>query len=284
MASLTPYGIIANPKAGPEDHSYKEGKLNELKKVLGNTCMVAGLDTESPEEFQECIRELEKQVETLIIAGGDGTVNKVINTLTQPRTLAYLPWGSGNALKYALGLPEELHDMDSSIRNGTSHYVDLISDGTTRGFITSFGFDGLALQERDESRLTGIWGYILSTAKAGIKYKRKPITLTLDGTEYEIPKALSIIVTKSKFYGYGLEIVPEAKKDDGRLHVKIITSSLPFVACALLRGDSIGEHHECLEAKIESETPLPFQIDGTPHGERTEVNLEVLPNAACFKF
>ena len=57
----------------------------------------------------QCAAELAREVEVLIVAGGDGSFSDAINALDSQTTFAYLPFGSGCALRYALDLPPPAH-------------------------------------------------------------------------------------------------------------------------------------------------------------------------------
>ncbi len=287
--TLKPYGMIINPKAKLWNSSHREGTLKEIERFFGNDCIIDGLETKSQKELQEYIRKLEEQARVLIIAGGDGTINDVINTVDPSKELAVFPCGSGNAVGHSLKLPKNIYDVLGCILLGSAHPVDVVSDGETKGFIMSFGMEGLVLQERNNSDLTGIWSYIVPLANTVRRYKRKTVTLTLDeGTSneriYEYPNTLSVIATTIPFYGYGFQMVPEARVDDVKLHIRVINSPTHSIARAFLEGKPLGEHHECLEARIQSEESS-FQIDGDPKGLRDEVNLRLLSgsNRANFR-
>src|SRR5574340_163249 len=101
------FGMIVNPTAGAMNAARKAQVLQAVQEVLGE-CEIRGLDTRSREEFMHCAAELAREVEVLIVAGGDGTFSDAINALDSNTTFSFLPLGSGCALQYALDLPPQL--------------------------------------------------------------------------------------------------------------------------------------------------------------------------------
>ena len=119
------FGMIVNPTAGPTNVNRKARTLQAVKEILGD-CEIRGLDTRSREEFMACAAELAREVEVLIVAGGDGSFSDAINALDNNTTFSYLPLGSGCALQYALDLPPQLTRTAKRIKEGRLHLYDLI--------------------------------------------------------------------------------------------------------------------------------------------------------------
>ena len=109
------YAIIANPKAGRLSVDQKWLVLKKVSQVLDAD--VHGLDTASTGELTRCAVELSTKCDVLVVAGGDGTLSKVINAIYPSRlSLAYLPLGTGNAIRRTLGYRGDLVDIARRIR------------------------------------------------------------------------------------------------------------------------------------------------------------------------
>jgi len=77
------------------------------------------------------------------VAGGDGTFSQVLNTVDLSETsLAFLPFGTGNALTFALGYRGGVFDIAARIRQGREHRCDLIHcDNRKKAFMVSLELD-----------------------------------------------------------------------------------------------------------------------------------------------
>ena len=171
-----------------------------------------------------------REVEVLIVAGGDGSFSDAINALDSRTTFSYLPFGSGCALRYALDLPPQLTRIAKRIKEGRLRLYDLIlCDGVRKGFMT---------EHRARGRHPPPPG-----VPAGKRHPRGPrltpsprsahssrisngptCPSSIDGEELPVPNAVTAIVTKIPYYGYKMKMVPNAVFDDGHLHLLAINS------------------------------------------------------------
>jgi diacylglycerol kinase (ATP) len=280
------YGIIANPVSGNISIDDKQKILNEVADILTDAS-VAGLDTTSPEEFGRCAKDLSQRVETLIVAGGDGTFSLVMNNVPNEILLGYLPFGSGNVLKHTFNLPSCPKKNARLIKDGTEHCIDAIScDGKNKALFASIGIEGTVLVERDkylENNLRGFSAYGLATFKTLYKGFINPdLSFTLDGVKITSNNSLTAIITKLPYYGYGFKVVPQAQMDDGYLHLLILKAGLfkaiYTLATSLTAGNRTGKYYKAREINITSSLEQPLQRSGDVEKEkRTQFAFKVLP-------
>ncbi len=285
------YAIVANPVSGKMTIDQKRSALARAADILN--AEIHGLDTTTSEEFRQCVRELATGYDVLVTAGGDGTISDVINSVDTTQTpVAYLPLGSGNSMRYALGYRGSLAGISMRIRDGKIREYDLIScDEKRRAFMTSLGIDGTVIQLRDRYLSLGVTGfraYLQSTFKAYLRvYKRVVAQVTVDEKRFEIRDLLSLMVVKQPYYGYAMKIVPRARLDDGRLHLLCVNSGLFMFLLggitAFTIGNRVGEYHTGRRVAVELERPLVQQIDGSEAGEADSFTFRVLPNALKIK-
>jgi len=285
------YAIVANPVSGKMTIDQKRSALARAADILN--AEIHGLDTTTSDEFRQCARELAMGYDVLVTAGGDGTISDVINSVDTAQTpIAYLPLGSGNSMRYALGYRGSLAGISKRIRDGKIHEYDLIScDEKKRAFMTSIGIDGTVIQLRDKylsQGVTGFRAYLQSTLKAYFRvYKRVVAQVTVDEKRFEIQDLLSLIVVKQPYYGYAMKIMPGARLDDGQLHLLCLNSGL-FMSLfggitAFTIGNRMGEYHTGRRVAVELERPLVQQIDGSEAREADSFTFRVLPNALKLK-
>lgn len=285
------YAIVANPVSGKMTIDQKRSALARAADILN--AEIHGLDTTTSEEFRQCVRELAMGYDVLVTAGGDGTISDVINSVdTTQIPVAYLPLGTGNSMRYALGYRGSLAGISMRIRDGKIREYDLIScDEKRRAFMTSIGIDGTVIQLRDRYLSLGVTGfraYLQSTFKAYFSvYKRVVAQVTVDEKRFEIQDLLSLMVVKQPYYGYAMKIVPGARLDDGQLHLLCVNSGL-FMSLfggitAFTIGNRVGEYHTGRRVAVDLERPLVQQIDGSEAGEADSFTFRVLPNALKIK-
>lgn len=263
---------------------HKRLVLERAAAILGD-CVVTGLDTKGKDEFLQCAVDLAGKVEVLIVAGGDGTFSDVINTLPPEKTLSYMPLGSGCALRYALGLPPQISRVAPRIRDGHERRLDLIScNDSTKAFMTSVGLEGSILHRREALQDTGIRGpQAYAMATLGYLFgnlERTRLTITADDETFEVPNAVTVVVTKIAYYGYGMKIVPDARFDDGYLHLLAVNSPLPEivqnVATSFFVENRLGIYKKARRITVATDAERYLQTDGSIYGKGTTFRFEVI--------
>jgi diacylglycerol kinase family enzyme len=279
--------MIVNPTAGPANAQRKMQTLQAVQKVLGD-CEIRGMDTRSREELMQCAAELARQVEVLIVAGGDGTMSDVINAMNGDTILSYLPFGSGCALRYALDLPPQLTRIARKIKEGRLRQFDLIRcDGVRKAFMGSIGLEADILTRRESLRESGINGppayAVAAFGSLLANLERTDMSIVLDGEELSVPNAVTAIVTKIPYYGYKMKVVPNAVFDDGYLHLLAINSAwaelIGGMANAFLYENKLGIYRKAREIRITMPRERSAQLDGNLYRKGTTFHFEVLPGA-----
>ena len=281
------FGMIVNPTAGATNAARKAQALQTVRDALGG-CEIRGLETRSREEFMECAAELAREVEVLIVAGGDGTFSDAINALDSNTVFSFLPLGSGCALQYALDLPPQLTRVAKRIKEGQLHLYDLIlCDDSRKAFMASVGLEADILHRREALRESGIHGppaYAMATFGSFFtELERTDMIITLDGEELAVPNAVTAIVTKIPYYGYKMKVVPNAVFDDGFLHLLAINSGWAEIvgglANAFLYENKMGLYRKAREIRITTQRERYAQLDGNIYRKGATFDFKVLPQA-----
>ncbi len=285
------YSIIANPVAGTLNADQKRSVLAPAATLL--KADICGLDTTTAQEFARCAQETAEHCDVLAVAGGDGTLSEIINRVdTAITTVAYLPLGSGNAMRYALKYKGSLSDIAIRIRNGKVSAYDLIQcDNQKRAFMASIGIDGQIIRLRDRCRKQGISGFksyfkAIPQAYFG-SYLPPDARMAIDGHETQMKKISSLIVTKQPYYGFGMQVAPKARFDDRKLHIVCINSgilqSLIGWATSFTVGNRTGRHFSSRKLRVQLKQPSILQIDGDAGCDGDTFAFEVLPGALRIK-
>jgi diacylglycerol kinase family enzyme len=95
-------------------------------------------------------------------------------------------------------------------------------------------------------------------------------------------KALSVIITKTPYYGYAFEIAPGAEPDDGKLHVLMISTGLAGalygIITSFLGGNRVGTHRTGHSVKVMATEEIDLQLDGNLARTGTQFSFRVLPS------
>lgn len=134
--------IIANPVAGVGKTTRHVERFTEILQSRGHDVEV--LYTCEKGDGCEKARLVDEKAERLVIAGGDGTVNEVLNGLENPSLIPilHLPSGTANQLANHLGLPSRLPLVAQVLEDGNTRMLDMGVVGKHRFLLeVSAGFD-----------------------------------------------------------------------------------------------------------------------------------------------
>lgn len=283
------YGIVINPAAGTASLEAKKKIIDQVAHVFGPKTLVAGWDTTSPEELRDAARDLAGEVDVLVVAGGDGTFSDVLNAVEPSKVLSFIPLGSGNAWRKTLGLSGFPRKIASAIKKGRERAIDLIlCDGVKKGIFTSIGLEGHVLRERDKQLSRGVTGFSAYTRATATSlllrgYKRKDAMLDVDGKVSEVRGITTLVISKTEYYGYAFRVVPQARLDDGYLHILVVSTgllgTLAAIATSFLGGNRMGEYRTGKNMTVKMQQDAYLQIDGNLERKGRDFRFEVLPKA-----
>lgn len=284
--------LILNPASG-------QGKAARAKRnLLDHVAKLPNIDvkiTINPNDATELGDYAAKNnYDRVIVAGGDGTINQVINGIGDSRIpVGIIPLGTGNVLAHDLGLPAHgITKALSIIQMDRIREVDLGKVGNKRFLLMAgLGFDA-AIVDSVSGKVKDIFGsiaYVSAALEQLIKYTPSRFRLIFDnGSEYETD-AFGVIVANCGSYAYSFKIAPEAVFDDGLLDVLVLEKTpgakFEFIGKALeavfQQPASTGPsttYFKVARVRIESDPQVKMQIDGDVAGE-SGVDIEVLPGA-----
>lgn len=170
--------------------------------------------SKSPAEY---IHYYADQIDLVIVGGGDGTLNTVVNSLVEHQLpLGILPLGTANDLARTLGLPLAIADACQVIAAGYSKAIDL---GKVNGRYF-FNVASLGLSVEITQQLTkgakqrwGVLAYGLTALRVLSQTRPFHATIRANGEELTV-KTLQVAVGNGLYYGGGLAIAADATIDD----------------------------------------------------------------------
>lgn len=280
--------IIANPHSGFLPHGHR---LKEALEYLQRHEWRAELQyTKEPGDGTRLAQEAVKQRVTMVIAaGGDGTINEIIQGLAGSETaLGVLPTGTVNVWAREMGIPLDLHDACNVLVYGQTRRTDLgCINGRYFLLMVGIGFDAEVTQavERKPLKRLGVLGYALAALWFGPGYAGFPMVMR-QGDVVVKTRALQAVVGNTQLYAGAFKFTWQARCDDGQLDLCIVRKRNligRFVVLwdFFLRRDTRPRwvrYERFTSITIETPRPVAYQIDGDPGGY-TPATLSVQPGA-----
>ncbi|WP_034996459.1 lipid kinase [Beijerinckia mobilis] len=173
-------------------------------------------------DVSSAIVEFAQDVDCVIVAGGDGTLNASAEGLCKTRLpLGIVPLGTANDLARTLGIPGEIEAAVNIISASQCRTIDLgIVNDQPFFNVASIGFSAMLaahLTKRAKSRF-GVLGYAIGALQIASQSRPFTVCLEHDGIT-ETFKSIQVSVGNGRYYGGGMQIHEAAEPDDKRLYV-----------------------------------------------------------------
>ncbi|MBW3539069.1 MAG: diacylglycerol kinase family lipid kinase [Planctomycetes bacterium] len=223
----------------------------------------------------------------LVAAGGDGTVAECVNRFPGV-PLAVLPLGTENLLARYLGVRRSGRAAADIIAAGHTRRLDLGTAGERRfTLLASVGFDADVVHRLDARRTGHIsrLHYLPQIVRSLWSYQHPELRLYVDDNPQPLTGRMAVLMNLP-MYGFGLRFADNARGDDGRLDLRLFergsTLAILHYACLVRFGRHEGRRDvasaTARRVRIESDVPVPIEIDGDPAG-CTPVEFGILPAA-----
>ena len=229
---------------------------------------------------------LADRVDTVVAAGGDGTLSGVAAALAQCAddairlpSLALVPMGTANDFAVAAGIPEEPGEALALVSRTAAQPIDLLHidcDGKTHwcANLASGGFGTKVTVETDEGlkkMLGGLAYLITGIAKLG---RIDPIQARILGPGFEWQgEFIALGIGNGRQAGAGQVLCPDALIDDGLLDLTIVPQLTGEVAhtigTLISHGkrsalDRVAVREQLPWVEIQAQVPLTLNLDGEP--------------------
>jgi len=238
-------------------------------------------------------KAIEHGIGRIIVGGGDGTINEVINAIAGADVeLGIMPLGTANVLARELAIPlEDVEKACDVIAAGNVRRMDLARAGDRYfALMAGIGFDAAVVDrvDRDLKDLLGPAAYGVASMTELLLHKGKRFKLTMDGIPYETAASL-VVVANVASYAMRIRVATNAACDDGLLDICVFESGeaqratlLSQALKLILTGSNEGDHTiRCFRAAnviVESEPEALVQVDGDLVGQ-TPTEIQVAPGA-----
>ena len=306
------FKIILNPVAG-------HGNGLKLRPAIERLLADHGLDfdlaqTECTGHALELTRQAAAEGYPVIVAaGGDGTINEVINGLMEvkqagspPPALGILCTGRGNDLAYSLGIPVELDPACQALAEDRRRWIDVgrvsssadaqgktiplrgvIPQGRYFGNCVGIGFDAIGTIEAAKlPRWGGFASFLVAILKTVFLYNHAPLAaIEFNGQTITQRSLMISIMNGRQVGGGGFIMAPDSQPDDGLLDLCIAEQMSSFAVLRMVPYFTKGT--QATQPTIKTartrrvvvaaqDGPLPAHTDGEiicTEGMRLEVEL-----------
>jgi len=295
--------LIYNPVAGRR-RARRGREIREAADVLRQ----AGLDIElAPTTGPAMAHELAQSaaangVDVVLVCGGDGTINEVINGLAPSRIpLGILPGGTANILAHELRLPlnpvraarELAHWTPRRIALGRSRWAEgseTVTQACCRYYISvaGIGYDAEIVYKLSSWMKTnfGVAGYVMEALRQLVGYSFPRFSCRLDGRER---LGTFAVIHRTRLYAGWLHLAPSADlfaphfavcsfPSRSRLHYLLYAIAVLARQHLRLSGVSLDQCTEVVCTSTDASATIRFELDGELAGT-VPATFEIVPDA-----
>jgi len=237
----TEWLVIVNPNAG---RRRCEKDWPEISRII--TAANIRFKSIFTQHRIHAIRMARKFVEMgykhIIVVGGDGTMNEVVNGIfTQAKkpsnsvTVGMIPVGTGNDWGRMFGIPSDYQGAVDVIKKEMTFlqdvaWVKFIQHGLEKNRyfanMAGMGYDALVAEKTNKQKDAGKAGpmsYFINIFSSLLSFRETQIEVQIDGKDVLKAPVFSMNVGICKYNGGGMMQLPFAVPDDGNLDITVIT-------------------------------------------------------------
>jgi YegS/Rv2252/BmrU family lipid kinase len=279
--------VIFNPAARGNKARHFRHQLD----AIGSQCALKA--TTAPGDARRLAAEaVADGFDLIVAAGGDGTVNEVLNGLGdapdgfERARLGVLPLGTVNVFARELKIPSHLERAWEVLRRGNETKIDLprveysANGKNERRYFAQLagaGFDARAIELVDwqHKKKVGPLAYVIAGVKA-LREKKPQITAREDArpTGQHFTGEL-VLIGNGKFYGGPFEIFPAADLRDGLLDVCVLPRAdwlmllrcAPGFAARRKLPEKLARRFRAAAFELSSDATASFELDGELAGK-----------------
>lgn len=287
--------ILLNPAAGSVADT--DTLLKTVEELQPGTQV---LRSSGPGELHLLAREAaEAGTEIIIAAGGDGTLNEVMNGLVDhfgQVKLGLIPLGTGNDFARTVNIPTDLEHALAVLREGRTQHIDVlrVTTPSMQRYMMNVSAGGFStkVSEFASCEVKDTWGplcYARSLIGALPELDDYQTSIRIDDVEVISTPAYNVVVANAKYVAGGVQIAPEALLDDGLADLIVLPvaslGELAAIAPSVLLGKHLSSDkilfRRARKIEVESTPPMRFNVDGELLPAE-KVTFQVLPGVLEF--
>ena len=284
--------VFLNPNAGNSDAA-------KTLKAVFREAETTWLELSRELDIRRCMEQaIDAGCTTVVAAGGDGTVNVLVNSLMELASdrrpnLGIIPLGTANDFAGTLGVPDDLQAAAELIRATEPTPTDVVQIqgvGIERFYANvAAGGNCVRVSEELTDELKARWGafsYIRGAIPVLSDMRSYRISATCDDEEFCDLNSWAILVANGKTNAGRIEVAPRASTTDGLIDVIIIRDGVVGDMVEIVARNLLGSFLECEQVvfrqvrslRIQSDPAMRFTLDGEVL-QQEPVQFDVVPGA-----
>jgi YegS/Rv2252/BmrU family lipid kinase len=286
---------IINPISGTSDKGKVKQVIEEATKAAAITYSIYPSVASGDYSFLKPVIH-EEHVTDVVIAGGDGTLNAVVNELrNEPVQFGIIPLGSGNGLAFSAEIPKNVTAALEIIFKGNSRLTDAFTiNGRFACMLCGLGFDAEVAHDFAHDPNRGLTTYIKKTISHFITATTHPFEIETEGEKFHTD-AYFICIANSNQFGNHFTIAPQASLTDGLLDIVIVTKQnklslllqvlrqvtgyVDLQEVKVINKEAAVVYFQTEKVKVLNPGLAPLHIDGEPVETGEEFSFTVLKQA-----
>jgi diacylglycerol kinase (ATP) len=282
--------VIVNPKAGSVGEI--EALKQTLEKLPGAT---VDFTTKAGDARRMARQALRSGAERIVAAGGDGTLNEVVDGMAADfggARLGLIPLGTGNDFARSIDVPADLAGALAVLSQGRTRAVDvgLGHFGKLHRYFVNMsagGFSGKVSEKAGEAK--DRWGplaYLRAAIGTLPELEGFKARIQIDESERLEVEIYNAVVSNGRYVAGGIPVAPQSSVDDGLLDLMLVPIAtipqiallVPQVLLGLHTNSDLLLFRRASRIEIDSDPRMSFNVDGEVIGDEP-ARFEVLPRA-----
>lgn len=268
------------------------GGLPELRRTLADAGVADPLWTEVPKSKRAPAAveaALGEDAELILAWGGDGMMRRCVNALKDTQVpLAIVPAGTSNLFATHLGIERDVSQAVEVALHGERRRFDVGRfDGERFAVMAGAGFDAAMIKGADQRKdKLGRAAYVLAGA-AELNAPSFEAKIKIDGTRwYEGPASCILVGNVGELFG-GIEVFADARPDDGKLDVGVLTSEGPVQLARATARTALGKTEKSpfvrvtqgTEVRVKLDREVRYELDGGDRKKVKKFKVDIEPEA-----
>ena len=233
-----------------------------------------------------------EDVELVVVCGGDGTINFVVNAMKQrglDPVLGVIPAGTANDFARAIGMKRGILEAAKQIAYGSVREVDC-GKANDKYFVNILSFGVLTTTSQHTSNiakhLIGKLAYLRTGMVDLLDLHHIPLTLRYNGEEIKVDAAMFLAFNGNSAGQF--KLAPQSNIEDGKLDILILDYDNRMRTCwnmmnyLINRESGAVRHLQCERIELDCNIDEHTDIDGQP-GPRMPLRIECLAGALKIK-
>lgn len=280
--------LFYNPNAG--NGLFKSNLDAIIEKFQKKKMFLVPVRADHKGILNEVFKEINpKEFKKVIAAGGDGTINILVNAMIKNNIdlpLSIFPSGTANDFAYYFDIPHDIDNMVKIALDENYTYTD-IGKVNDQYFINVAAMGFLVdVSQKTDPNIKNTLGVISYYLKGVTEIPNlRPISVRITSEEYTSEdKIYFMLVMNGRSAGGFKRIAPNAEVNDGLLDVMLFKEMPIRELAPLLINVMTGQHQEnknvvffkTKKLHVESDQPVGTDMDGEK-GAELPLDIEVLP-------